>query len=224
MSTAPQSAEDDSAHSFSANELRRRFVALTDLLSALRRLLGTSDTLPSERALLQTALSELATHLSLGACSVFMRDGEQLTCVAGTGFEEVLSQMLGNDSTAQQRHEPSARFALDEGIMGRAVITGELQSCTDARNDPHFRALDGAEASEPIGSLISIPLRESDAVVGVLNVSHTQAGFFDSWHQNALYLFPSEHITGLARFMPGGAKAQAVPATDGSPMEETVTA
>lgn len=198
MTTVPQPGEDDSAPPFSASELRRRFVALTDLLSALRRLLGASDTLQSERALLQTALSELATHLSLGACSVFMRDGELVTCVAGTGFEEVLSRMLGNDSTVPQRPEPSARFGLAEGIMGRALATGELQSCTDARNDPHFKALDGADAPAPIGSLISIPLREGGAVVGVLNVSHPQAGFFDSWHQNALYLF-AESLAQLLR-------------------------
>ena len=99
MSSEPQSEDDGVTHPFSAGELRRRFIALTDLLSALRRLLASSDTLESENALLRTALSELATHLSLGACSVFMRDGDLLTCVAGTGFEEVLSQLLGNDST-----------------------------------------------------------------------------------------------------------------------------
>ena len=198
MTTVPQPGEDESAPPFSASELRRRFVALTDLLSALRRLLATSDTLQSERALLQTALSELAAHLGLGACSVFMRDGELLTCVAGTGFEEVLSQMLGNDSTVRQRPAPSAQFGLSEGIMGRALVTGELQSCTDTRNDPHFKAMDGSDAPAPIGSLISIPLREGGAVVGVLNVSHPQASFFDSWHQNALYLF-AESLAQLLR-------------------------
>ena len=189
MSNVPQSGEDGGAHPFSGGELRRRFIALTDLLSALRRLLASSDTLESEAALLQTALSELATHLSLGACSVFMRDGDLLTCVAGTGFEEVLSQLMGNDSSVRQRPGARTRFELGEGIMGRALATGKLQSCADVSKDTHFKTLDEADTPAPIGSLISVPLREDGAVVGVLNVSHPQSGFFDGWHQNALYLF-----------------------------------
>lgn len=198
MSNEPQSEDDGSAHPFSAGELRRRFIALTDLLSALRRLLASSDTLESETALLRTALSELATHLSLGACSVFMRDGDLLTCVAGTGFEEVLSQLVGNDSTVRQRPGSGAQFGLGEGIMGRALATGKLQSCADVSNDAHFKAFDETNASAPIGSLISIPLHEDGAVIGVLNVSHPQSGFFDDWHQNALYLF-AESLAQLLR-------------------------
>jgi diguanylate cyclase (GGDEF)-like protein len=173
----------------SAADLRSRFIALMDLLSALRRLLAASDTISTESNLIQSALSELATHMHLGACSVFLRNGDVLTCVAGTGFAEVLSCVLGRAQSIPESSPDSSQFQIGEGIMGQACLTGTPQSSLDCRKDPRFKALDTTGVSQKIGSLISIPLSENGVVFGVLNVSHPKAQFFDGWHQNALYLF-----------------------------------
>lgn len=172
-----------------AVDLRARFIALMDLLSALRRLLAASDTISTESDLIQSALSELASHMHLGACSVFVRNNDVLTCVAGTGFEEALSRMLGRTSSPPKRLNGSLQFNVGEGLIGKACSTGVPQSSSDCQDDPRFKSFDDAATSQRLGSLISIPLSENGVVSGVLNVSHPQAHFFDSWHQNALYLF-----------------------------------
>ena len=173
----------------SAADLRSRFIALMDLLSALRLLLAASDTISTEVDLIQSALSELAAHMHFGACSVFLRNEDVLTCVAGTGFAEVLSRVLGRAQSVPQSSTKSSQFQVGEGIMGQACLTGNPQSALDCRKDPRFKALDDTGASQKIGSVISIPLSENGVVFGVLNVSHPRARFFDGWHQNALYLF-----------------------------------
>ncbi len=172
-----------------AADLRSRFIALMDLLSALRRLLAASDTITTESDLIQNALSELAAHMQLGACSVFVRCDDVLTCVAGTGFEEALSRMLGRTAPASERVTSSSQFRVGEGLMGQACSTGSPKISSDCRNDPRFKSCGDSDAGERLGSLISIPLIENGFVSGVLNVSHPSANFFDNWHQNALYLF-----------------------------------
>src|SRR5690606_24242176 len=76
--SAPQSPEQ--AHRLSAADLRSRFLALIDLLSALRRILETPEGETSATELAEIALSELLTHLGLHACSVFLRRGQELQC------------------------------------------------------------------------------------------------------------------------------------------------
>lgn len=181
-----------------AADLRSRFIALMDLLSALRRLLASSDTLNSEAEVVQCALSELATHMHLGACSVFLCDGDELVCVAGTGMEEELNRALGRGPQSMPCTEGATRFKIGEGLMGRTCESGEVHSSTDCANDPRFKEFEGLSQAQRPGSLISVPLTESGEVSGVLNVSHAQPGFFDNWHQNALHLF-AESLAQLLR-------------------------
>lgn len=183
-----------------AADLRSRFIALMDLLSALRRLLAASDTISTESDLIQSALSELAAHMHLGACSVFVRDDDVLTCVAGTGFEEALSRMLGRTPAAPERLNGSSRVRVGEGLMGQACSTGVPQSSSDCQNDPRFKSFGDTDTAQQLGSLISIPLSENGSVSGVLNVSHPRAQFFDNWHQNALNLFADSLAQLLCNF------------------------
>lgn len=63
------------------------------------------------------------------------------------------------------------RYPLDQGVVGRAVRTGEPQFVPDVRQDPDYVALEAETESE-----IAVPLKKGDVVIGVLNVESRQKG------------------------------------------------
>lgn len=74
------------------------------------------------------------------------------------------------------------RFNSGEGIAGRAFKEGRAILVEDVRKDPYFKKGNGI--GEKIHSLISLPIREDDRIVGVFNISHSQKGAFnegDRW-------------------------------------------
>jgi diguanylate cyclase (GGDEF)-like protein len=178
-----------------ADDLRGRFVDLMDLLSALRQLLGTRDLQASDSELMGRALSALVDHIRLSYCSVFLVDDGKLKCAAGTGFDEELARSMGHPTVtrfereARQRSNPTPTLPLDTGIMGLAVRTGQQQYCEDCSRDQRFVTLSNHHPSQPHGSLMSLPLKDGEDVMGVMNVWYHVPNYYDLWHRNALALF-----------------------------------
>ncbi len=178
-----------------ADDLRGRFVDLMDLLSAMRQLLATRDPQASDGDLMGRALSSLVDHIRLSYCSVFLVDDGELRCAAGTGFDEELARSMGHPTVtrfereARLRDNPSPTLPLDTGIMGLAVRTGQQQYCADCSRDERFVTLTHHHPNQAHGSLMSLPLKSGDEVMGVLNVWYHVPEHYDLWHRNALALF-----------------------------------
>jgi diguanylate cyclase (GGDEF)-like protein len=85
--------------------------------------------------------------------SVYALEHERLWLVAQRGYEEVRDG-----------------FSLDQGVMARAVRTGETQFLRDAADDPDFIA-----AMSGITSEIALPFTVAGAPAGVLNIETTGA-------------------------------------------------
>ncbi len=67
-------------------------------------------------------------------------------------------------------------LSFGEGIAGLAAETGELICVDDCEADDRFVAL--KTAAKKVGSLISAPIVSDDAVLGVINCSHSKKGRF----------------------------------------------
>ena len=76
------------------------------------------------------------------------------------------------------------RFALGEGIAGSVAATGVPVRLEDARSDPRFLNKE-AGAVEPV-SLLVLPLKVQERVVGVMNLSDSVAGAFEARHERLL--------------------------------------
>ena len=172
-----------------AADLRARFVEVMDVLSALRQLLGVHDLQVSDGQLVATALGALTDHIVLSYCSVFLAEGDQLRCAAGTGFEEELARSAGRPIVVRFQDGEVPTLPITEGVMGLAATTGEVQHCTDCAVDERFRLIEGHHPDARHGSLLALPLKDGEEVLGVLNVWHHKAGFFEPWHRNAFALF-----------------------------------
>lgn len=173
-------------------ELRDRFIALVDALSALRVLSLIDIEGLTEEGLLKEALTALTKHQDLESCSVFLREGSQLYCAAGTRFDEALVSGRNRIKAWSGRRNDSMRFSVGEGMIGIACETKQLQYCRNCSVDEHFKPFGDIDSVHTaVGSLISVPICFGERVLGVLNVSHPMPEFFESWHQHMLLLFCS---------------------------------
>ncbi|MFP4160606.1 MAG: diguanylate cyclase [Ectothiorhodospira sp.] len=162
-------------------ETNRRLVQLLDFLSALHQLSEVNPAMSDRRRMLSQALKGLLENRDMCRCSVFLREGEHLVNAAGLSWTE----LVGPGSGGERGHA----FALDEGLLGRALQTGEVQYSSDCANDPAFLALTGTERTPRVGSLICVPIPVSGQVLGVLNVSHAETHAFGPDEERLLTLY-----------------------------------
>lgn len=172
----------------SFRELNDSFLKLIDSLSALRglsslRIYGQSDT-----QLLGSALDVLMQNQDLERCSVYLLKDGKLVNTAGMDWAD----MIGLQSGHHHEHKPLfASFEVGEGLVGLAAQTGTLQHSRNCEQDPRFeRNCRGISPSTmEIGSLISLPIKASGEVLGVLNVSHPHIEFFSEAQERSLVIF-----------------------------------
>jgi len=175
---------DSSVLAQAYQEINQRFLQLVDNLSALHGLSALSLNAPDETELLRSALRVLMEHHDLRRCSVFLLEGDTLTCAAGLDWRELLS--AGTSTTASR---PGTRFRLGEGLIGLAAEYGQLLRSDDCARESRFAPRVGASGTEAVGSLICAPIKAGDDVLGVVNVSHPESGFFSVSHERLLGVF-----------------------------------
>ena len=124
-----------------------------------------SSTLDLDQVLVNV-LGEVRHLLNVVACSVWLIDRE-------TG-ELVCRQAAG----PQSENVRGWRLAPDQGIVGRATRTGESQIVPDTRTDEHY--FQGVDESTglTLRSLLGVPLRARENVIGVLQVVDTKVNRF----------------------------------------------
>jgi GAF domain-containing protein len=115
---------------------------------------------------LATVLEEIRSALGVAACSVWLidRDGGDLVCRQATGSERELVR--------------GWRLAPGQGIVGWVASHGESLVVPDTRADErHVRAVD-REIGLELRSILSVPLRVTQGVMGAIQVLDTQVGRF----------------------------------------------
>ncbi len=119
-------------------------------------------------------LEEVRHLLDVAACSVWLIESE-------TG-ELVCRQATGPQSDAVR----GWRLAPEEGIAGWVAHTGKSLIVPDTRFDErHFKRVDELTGME-LRSILSVPLRVKQGVIGVIQVLDTEVGRFEFKDQRLL--------------------------------------
>ena len=169
--------------------LTERFFVLFDSLSLIKALSQIEIDSCSEKEIIQHSLTQLIRYQGLERCSVFRLHDGRLKCIAGLSVEES-HQGLSGVCVKQFKPAVVSDFSADEGIMGLAVQSGELQYCSDCSNNEVFK-VHPLGAMEHPGSLVCVPIKMGGTVLAVLNASHAAASYFEPWQLHALGLFGS---------------------------------
>jgi diguanylate cyclase (GGDEF)-like protein len=173
----------------SSRELSIHFTDLIGSLSTLRELVSIDIESGDERVLVRDALKVLIQNYDMERCSVFLLEPDGwLVNVSGMTQDE---SGRPSDEAAFHQVAGARRFRIGEGVIGEAARSLTLQHCPDCRNDPRFAPADGEDAGNMPGALISMPIHQSGELLGVLNISHPRAGYFNEWHERLLNLYAS---------------------------------
>jgi signal transduction histidine kinase len=97
-----------------------------------------------------------ALHADVSSLYLLDRDGAYLTLGATNGLDRY---QIGR-----------ARVPFGEGVTGRVAAGREPLVIPDVRSDPRFLWVRGIDQKRFIASMLSVPLRWNDQIVGVLNV------------------------------------------------------
>jgi phosphoserine phosphatase RsbU/P len=78
-------------------------------------------------------------------------------------------------------HAPKRRIPITSGLVGAAVREWRVVNVPDVRKDPRYVEMNPETRSEMI-----VPLFHKGRVIGVLDLEHTRAGFFNEGHERVL--------------------------------------
>src|SRR5580693_521660 len=157
---APQSVyEKPTENSALANWMRQELeptapADYTSILTALAAVKREVDSLGSD---LEEALQLLAkraqTFTRATGAAIALTEGASMICRASSG---------------QDAPGAGARFSIGTGFSGECVRTGQLLRCDDSETDPFV----DRESCRLLGirSIIAVPIRWDDAVIGLLEV------------------------------------------------------
>src|SRR5271154_5390715 len=116
---------------------------------------------------------------------------------------QMFSILLWNDRTEHFEHRFSSRFgervireriiALGEGLIGTAAQLREPVLAPDVRKDPRY-----IEANPEVRSELAVPLVYKGEVIGVLDLEHTRANYYNEDHQRTLSTLASQVAISIA--------------------------
>ncbi len=147
-------------------------------LSALIKVGRISGEIKDIYTLCRKSLEIFSQELEFENCSIMMKDSdnEHLVLMAGKGK---------GDSYSTRHWEKGRRIKIGEGIAGKAAETGNFIFIADVAADERYKKI---SMSVEVTSLLSIPLKNDDEVIGVINFSHPLLEAFDENKINLMVL------------------------------------
>lgn len=83
------------------------------------------------------------------------------------------------DDRATEKRAKEIRYPADKGVSGRVIKTGEPVIVSDTSKDPDFYAVVDEQLGSTTRSLLDVPLRIGDRIIGVLCAINKKEGVFD---------------------------------------------
>ncbi|MBI5055900.1 MAG: sensor domain-containing diguanylate cyclase [Nitrospirae bacterium] len=138
-------------------------------LSALIKVGKIEEEVKDVYTLCKKTLEIFAQELEFENCSIMLKDtdNEHLILMAGRGR---------GDKYISKNWKKGRRIKIGEGVAGKVAETGEYIFISDVQNDPRFKQFN---MSVEITSLLSIPLKSDEKILGVINFSHPLLEAFD---------------------------------------------
>ncbi|WP_051185077.1 PAS domain S-box protein [Desulfatiglans anilini] len=92
---------------------------------------------------------------------------------------ELFFKSGAHDDSATERKIKEIRYPADKGVSAEVLRTGQPIIVKDAYSDPKFYTMVDRQAGFNTRSLLDVPLREKDRIIGVLCAINKKSGDFD---------------------------------------------
>ena len=160
-------------HREAAEELRKDADTLSAILAAQGRMASDHLDLPQALAFLAEGARRLT---GAGGAAIALREGQRVVCRGRSGL---IAPDLG------------ASLNRESGVCGECLVSGEVQLCDDTEHDPRVDIW--VCRSLGMRSILAVPLRRQEEVLGIIVVFSGWAGVFSERDIRALKL-----LAGLA--------------------------
>jgi phosphoserine phosphatase RsbU/P len=80
-----------------------------------------------------------------------------------------------------ERFDPKEKLPLDRGLVGAAVAEKRVVNIGDVRKDPRYHMVNAETRSE-----MAVPLVYKGRAIGVLDIEHTRAHYFNEEHERSM--------------------------------------
>ncbi len=147
-------------------------------LSAMIKI-GAYTSVRDINALCRYTMEIFSRELEIENCSIMMLDdeGKSLRLVAGCG--------KGDRYVGGGRQKKDVKISIGDGIAGKVAETGIYISSPNVSTDPLFSSYNN---SVDVSSLLCVPIKSDEKIIGVLNFSHPMVEAFDKNTINLMVL------------------------------------
>jgi len=138
---------------------------------ALLRISMALPAYPDLEDVLDYISSEIKLLLNVdGAIVILLDEGKKELFFLGTAYED----------RATQKRAKEIRFPADKGVAGKVIETGEPVIVPDTSKDPNYYSVVDEQLGYNSRTMLDVPLRSSDRIVGVLCAINKKEGVFDN--------------------------------------------
>ena len=137
---------------------------------ALLRISMALPEYPDLEGLLDYVGEEIKRLLGVEGALVILRDQEK---------KELFFKAVAHDEKLDEERVKEIRWREDQGVAGRVIRTGEPSVVPDVSQDTDFYSVVDIQAGFKTRSLLDVPLRSKDRIIGVLCAMNKKVGSFD---------------------------------------------
>lgn len=184
LSTAVRQKRMYAAALASANA---RFTEKVKELSILRRIGDSISSSLDERTVCESLVNIIISEMTAENCSLMLmaEGGGHLSLRAAQGQTDSGPRYFPEDGP-----DVGKRIAIGEGVAGHVAKTGRPMLVQNTAKDQHFKKM--KKGGKLISSLLCMPIRAGEGVVGVLNLSHPDIGQFSKENERLLTLIVNQ--------------------------------
>jgi len=125
---------------------------------------------PRLEDLLDYVSGEIKKLLNVEGALVILLDEEN---------QELFFMGAAYDDRDTQRRAKEVRYPADKGVSGRVIKTGEPVIVQDTSRDPYYYGLIDRQMNFQSRSMLDVPLRSGERIIGVLCAINKREGMFD---------------------------------------------
>jgi len=125
---------------------------------------------PELEGLLDFISTEIKRLLNVDGALVILLDDEK---------KELFFMGAAYDDTDTQKRAKEIRYPADKGISGKVIKTGQPVIVHDTSKDPDFYGVVDAQLHFHSQSMLDVPLRSGDRIIGVLSAINKKEGRFE---------------------------------------------
>ena len=149
-------------------------------LPLIQRVNGALQLIPDFPEIFKSILDAVIEEMDADNCSMMLKDpaSNLLVLRAARGKEDSRSNYYSPE------YSPGKRFEVGEGVAGWVVQRGEALMLDDVSQEPRF--VDIEESMSQVKSLLCVPIRENNQIVGVFNFSRSKKAAFSEYDKLAI--------------------------------------